>query len=216
MRLKSFGCSFVFGTDLADANDGGTQLLIQPSNHTWPALLAQHLGLDYECHAWAALGNLQILERVLSQVRTDPAVFLINWTWIDRYDYVQDQDNAWATIRPTCDHEQAQYYYRHFHNQYRDKLTTLINIKLAIDTLQQHGHRIIMSYMDDLIFETEWHSSPAVTELQDYVRPYMTTFEGKTFLEWSRDQGFYINERLHPLEPAHAAAASYLIDQGLL
>jgi hypothetical protein len=214
MKLKSFGCSFVFGTDLADANDGGTQLLIQPSNHTWPARIAQHLGLDYECFAWAALGNLQILERVLSQVNTEPAVFVVNWSWIDRFDYVQD-DN-WTNVRPTCTTPQADYYYRHFHSQYRDKLTTLINIKLSIDTLQQHGHQIIMSYMDDLIFETQWHVSPAVVELQDYVRPFMTTFEGKTFLQWSRDHGYHVNERMHPLEDAHKAAADYLINQGLL
>ena len=215
MKLKSFGCSFVFGTDLADANDGATQLLIQPSNHTWPARIAQHLDLNYECFAWAGLGNLQILERVLSQANTEPAVFVVNWTWIDRFDYVQD-DNSWTNIRPTCTTPQADYYYRHFHSQYRDKLTTLINIKLAIDTLQQHGHQIVMTYMDDLIFETQWHVSPAVLELQDYVRPHMTTFQGKTFLEWSRDQGHYINERMHPLEDAHQAAADYLINHGLL
>lgn len=216
MKLKSFGCSFVFGTDLADANDGATQLLIQPSNHTWPALVAQHLGHDYECFAWAGLGNLQILERVLNQVNTEPTVFVVNWSWIDRFDYVQDHDNCWTTTRPTCTTAQAEYYYRHFHSQYRDKLTTLIMIKLAIDTLQQHGHQIIMSYMDDLIFENEWHVSPAVLELQDYVRPFMTTFEGKTFLQWCQHHGYRINERMHPLEEAHAAAADYLINHGLL
>jgi len=215
MKLKSFGCSFVFGTDLADANDGATQLLIQPSNSTWPARVAQHLGYDYECFAWAGLGNLQILERVLSQANTEPALFVVNWTWIDRFDHVQD-DHSWTTIRPTCTTAQAEYYYRHFHSQYQDKLTTLINIKLAIDTLQQHGHQIIMSYMDDLIFETQWHVSPAVLELQDYIRPFMTTFEGKTFLQWSRDHGYCINERMHPLEDAHATAADYLINHGLL
>ena len=216
MKLKSFGCSFVFGTDLADANDGATQLLIQPSNNTWPARIAQHLGYDYECFAWAGLGNLQILERVLGQANTEPAVFVVNWTWIDRFDHIQAHDNSWTTIRPTCTTAQSEYYYRHFHSQYQDKLTTLIMIKLAIDTLQQHGHQIVMSYMDDLIFETEWHVSPAVAELQDYIRPYMTTFEGKTFLQWCQQHGYRINARMHPLEPAHAAAADYLINQGLL
>jgi len=216
MKLKSFGCSFVFGTDLADANNGATQLLIQPSNNTWPAHIAQHLCYDYECFAWGGLGNLQILERVLSQVNTEPTLFVVNWTWIDRFDYVQSHNNCWNTIRPTCTSGQAEYYYRHFHSQYRDKLTTLIMIKLAIDTLQQHGHQIIMTYMDDLIFETEWHVSPAVVELQDYIRPYMTTFEGQNFLDWSRKKGYAISETWHPLEPAHAAAADYLINQGLL
>jgi len=216
MKLKSFGCSFVFGTDLADANDVCAQPLIHPSDYTWPAHIAQHLKYEYECFAWAGLGNLQILERVLSQANTEPAVFVVNWTCIDRFDYVQANDNSWTTIRPTCTTAQSEYYYRHFHSQYRDKLTTLINIKLAIDTLQQHGHQIIMSYMDDLIFETEWHVSPAVLRLQDYVRPFMTTFEGKTFLQWCQHHGYPINERMHPLEESHAAAAEYLINQGLL
>jgi hypothetical protein len=216
MKLKSFGCSFVFGTDLADANDGATQLLIQPSNNTWPALIAQHLQCEYECFAWGGLGNLQILERVLSQASTEPAVFVVNWTWIDRFDYVQAHDNCWNTVRPTCTSEQAEYYYRHFHSQYRDKLTTLIMIKLAIDTLQQHGHQIIMTYMDDLIFESEWHVSPAVTELQNYIKPHMTNFEGQDFLDWSRKKGYAISDTWHPLEEAHAAAADYLINQGLL
>jgi hypothetical protein len=216
MKLKSFGCSFVFGIDLADVNDGGTQLLIQPSNSTWPAHIAQHLEYEYECFAWGGLGNLQILERVLSQASTEPALFVVNWTWIDRFDYAQAHDNCWTTIRPTCTSDQAEYYYRHFHSQYRDKLTTLIMIKLAIDTLQQHGHQIIMTYMDDLIFETEWHVSPAVIDLQNYIKPHMTNFEGKNFLDWSRKKGHAISDTWHPLEDAHAAAADYLINQGLL
>lgn len=216
MKLKSFGCSFVFGNDLADANDGSTQILIEPSRSTWPALLAKHLDYEYQCHAWGGLGNLQIAERVLGQVNTEPALFVVNWTWIDRFDYVQAQDNAWNTIRPTCTTEQAEYYYRHFHSQYRDKLTTLMMIKLAIDSVRQHGHSLIMTYMDDLIFETEWHTSPAVLELQNYIRPFMTSFQGKTFLQWSQQQGFPINENWHPLEEAHAAAADLLINQGLI
>ena len=212
MKLKSFGCSFVFGNDLADANDGATQLLIQPSLSTWPALLARHLGYDYECHAWGGLGNLQILERVLGQSHTEPALFVVNWTWIDRFDYVQAQDNAWNTIRPTCTTEQAEYYYRHFHSQYRDKLTTLIMIRSAIDTLQQHGHKMIMTYMDDLIFETEWHTSPAVLELQNYIRPYMINFDGQTFLDWSRQKGYAVSEKWHPLEQAHEQASRLIIE----
>lgn len=216
MRLKSFGCSFIFGTDLDDANDGGTQLLIQPSQKTWPARLAQHLGYDYECHAWAGIGNLQILEQVLNQINSEPSLFVISWTWIDRFDYRPQGQESWNTIRPTSDTAQAEYYYRHFHSQYTDKLNTLIYIKTCQDLLQAHGHRMIMTYMDDLIFETEWHHSPAIAELQNNIRSNMTAFAGKTFLEWARDQGFVINERLHPGEDAHAAGARLLIDQGLL
>lgn len=216
MQLKSFGCSFIFGTELDDANDGATQLLIQPSNKTWPALLSQHLGYEYQCFAWAGLGNLQILERVLGQLSGPPALFVINWSWIDRFDYKPNGLDNWKTIRPTCETSQAQYYYRHFHSQYTDKLNTLIYIKTCQDLLKTHGHSMIMTYMDNLIFETKWHMSPAMAELQNTIRPHMTTFAGKTFLEWSQDQNFEISKQLHPKEHAHSAAAQLLINQGLL
>ena len=51
-----------------------------------------------------------------------------------------------------------------------------------------------------------WHCSPAVLELQDYIRPYMTKFQDKTFLDWTKEKGFPISETLHPLEEAHQAA----------
>ena len=63
-----------------------------------------------------------------------------------------------------------------------------------------------MTYIDDLIFETKWHTSPGILELQNYIRPYMTKFENKTFLDWTKEKGFPISETLHPLEEAHQAA----------
>ena len=216
MQLKSFGDSFIFGTDLDDANDGSTQLLIQPSQKTWPARLAQHLGYDYECHAWPGLGHLQIAERVLNHLECDPALFVISWSWIDRFDHRPDGLDLWNTIRPTCEDSHARYYYKHFHSQYTDKLNTLIYIKTCQDLLKQHGHSMIMTYMDDLIFETEWHNSAAITQLQNSIRTHMTAFAGTTFLTWAQDQNFAINEHLHPGEDAHAAATQLLISQGLL
>jgi hypothetical protein len=44
----------------------------------------------------------------------------------------------------------------------------------------------------------------------------MTQFNGMSFLDWSRANGFAESVKWHPLEDAHAAAAQYLIDQGLL
>jgi hypothetical protein len=67
--------------------------------------------------------------------------------------------------------------------------------------------------MDDLIFESKWHTTPAVTSLQEFVQPYMTTFEGNTFLDWARTKKYEISPTLHPLEPAHAAAAEFMLKQ---
>ena len=72
-----------------------------------------------------------------------------------------------------------------------------------------------MTYMDELMFETEWHSSPALVELQDYISPYMTTFEGLNFLDWSKNHGYPVTENWHPLEAAHRAAAEYISQLGV-
>lgn len=216
MKLKSFGCSFIFGTDLADSDDGSTRLEITPSQSTWPALIAQRHNFDYECYASAGIGNLQILERVLAQAHTDPAIFVINWTWIDRFDYVRAHDDSWTTIRPTDSTQINEYYYKHLHSQYRDKFQTLTAVKTAVDSLTQQGHTVVMTYMDELMFETEWHTSPAIEYLQQSVKPHMFAFEGQTFLQWAQDKKMPVSKNWHPLESAHAAAADYVIAQGLL
>ncbi len=204
MILKSFGCSFIFGSDLPD--DGRLLNQSTPSRLTWPALLAKHHGYQYQCYARPGSGNLQIAETVLNQLENiESTVFVIGWTWIDRFDYNGLENDRWATIMPVDRSEHAEYYYRHFHSQYRDKLTTLINIKTVVDALKAANAKYVMTYMDPLIFETQWHCTSAVRYLQNSVRNSMTDFESKTFLEFSRSHGFPISDTWHPLEAAHQA-----------
>ena len=68
-----------------------------------------------------------------------------------------------------------------------------------------------MTYQDELMFDQRWNYTPAVLDLQNYIRPHMTQFEGKTFLDWSRSHGFAESPDWHPLEQAHQAAADYMI-----
>jgi len=216
MRLKSFGCSFIFGSELADSSMSPGN--VSSSNHTWPALLAQYLGRDYKCYAKPGSGNLQILEKLLIQAADTDGhdLFVIGWSWIDRFDYYNsDYDGIvwqdWLTIMPVDTDDVAKTYYRNLHAEYRDKFTCLSNIKLAIDTLNQKGIPFIMTYIDKLLFDQRWHTTPAVLDLQEYVKPYMTTFEGQSFLEWSRAHGYPETEAWHPLEEAHRAAGEYVI-----
>jgi hypothetical protein len=216
MILKSFGCSFIFGTDLAD--DGRNKNYATGSYLTWPALLSQELGYHYQTYARPGSGNLRILEKILTESPVDKsAVFVIGWTWIDRFDYTVIPTSKiplwdcagseqWKTIMPIDNDSVARAYYRDLHSQYRDKLVSLTYIKTAIDVLKQNNISFIMTYMDDLIFETEWHTSPAMVNLQNYIRPYMTQFDGKNFLDFSRERKFLISETQHPLEDAHRAA----------
>lgn len=229
MRLKSFGCSFIFGSDLPDDTDGVGEPWFPPSQLTWPALLAQHWGYSYECHARPASGNLRILEKVLTHSVMEPAFFVIGWSWIDRFDYVTEaknfpinqrhpydlanNENIWKTLLPASDDSVTQNYFKNLHSQYRDKLSTLICIKTAIDTLNQKNIPFIMTYMDELIFEKQWHVNPAVLDLQNYVEPFMTRFEDLTFLDYSKKHGFEISAKLHPLQQAHQSAFELLKDQ---
>jgi len=219
MKLKSFGCSFVFGTDLAD--DGRNLPVPTPSNLTWPAHLARHLGYDYECLARPGSGNLQIAERVLSHLADpDPCYYVIGWTWIDRFDYtnttisnhpIQSKWGNWRTIMPVDETDLAKIYYKNLHSEYRDKLVNLMQIKLIIDTLNQKQIPFLMTYMDALLFDQKYNHTPAVIELQNYIQPYMVEFEGRSFLDWSRQNNFEISTTWHPLESAHAAASNYMI-----
>jgi hypothetical protein len=205
MMLKSFGCSFIFGNELHD--DGYGTKYATPSQHTWPALLAKDLGYEYQCHARPGSGNLQILERLTNQLAQDPpALCVVGWTWIDRFDCNNPVTDQWQTITPTDTTETAEYYYKNLHSQYRDKFTSLIAIKSAIDLLKEKNCQFIMTYMDELLFETAWHSTPGMVELQNYIKPYLHNFDGDNFLEWSVKQGFPIGTRgKHPLEAAHQA-----------
>jgi hypothetical protein len=206
MKLKSFGCSFIFGTDLHD--DSRLALKATASNFTWPALLARRHSWDYTCYARPGAGNLEIAERLLSQLAdAEPAVYVIGWTWVDRFSYTTtDADRHWRSIMPVDTDTTAEIYYKHLHSEYRDKLTTLINVRLAIDELQRRGHKFIMTYMDDLMFDQRWNTSPAISELQRVCEPVMTRFDNKNLVDWSKGQGFEISRTMHPLEAAHQAA----------
>lgn len=216
MSLKSFGCSFIFGTDLAD-HDRDLSVLTA-SDYTWPAHVSRHLGYDYKCYAWPGSGNLQILERMLNQLPQSSSddLFVIGWSWIDRFDYYDKEcflklKHWWSTVMPNDETHEAKAYYKYLHSEYCDKLTCLTYIKSAIDALDQQKIPFIMTYQDELLFDTRWHTSPAVQYLQNFVKPRMTMFDGHTFLDWSREQQYPESETWHPLEEAHAAAAELII-----
>jgi len=205
MLVKSFGCSFIFGTDLPD------QMSSIPSRLTWQAVFSQHFGHHYRCYACGGTGNLAIADRVLEEVSLDvTALFIIGWTWIDRFDNIDETQN-WSTIRPGSDSDLAKIYYRDLHSETRDKLASLMTIRTVIDSLREREFPFIMTYMDQLLFDRKYNTTPTIRYLQDYVEPYMTMFEGKTFLDWSRSHGYPESAGWHPLEQAHSAGAELMV-----
>lgn len=223
-RLKSFGCSFIFGTDLHDDNRAGVMAL--PSNFTYPALIAREKNLFYSCHARPGAGNFEILNRLIEQLAKGPtekdsSIYVINWTWIDRFSYI-DQNKAsgnhpfnpwgWTSIMPIETSALATNYYKKLHTQIRDQLETLICIKCAIDQLSAAGKPFIMTWTDSLIWSKSTWCASATGLLQDQIRPFMSDFDGKNLIDWSRANDFAISDSLHPLERAHESAANLILD----
>ena len=97
------------------------------------------------------------------------------------------------------------------HSEFRDKFVSLTSIKLAIDTLQQRNIPFVMTSLDALLFDQRWHTSPAILELQSYIKPYIIDFDGQNFLDWTKTNGYPIGPGGHPLEEAHRAGAYYII-----
>ena len=216
MQIKSFGCSFIFGSELADERKN--KPYFKGSQLTWPALLAQHYSYQYNTYSRPGSGNLQILERLLSNLAgaiNDDIIFTIGWTWIDRFDYCPKNVTwpglPWATVMPIDNDELAKVYYRDLHSELQDKFLNLLYIRQAIDVLKEKSIPFVMTYMDHLLFDTKWNTTPAIIEMQAYVKPYMTTFEGLNFQEWSKKNKYPISEIGHPLEQAHKAATDYII-----
>jgi hypothetical protein len=213
MKIKSFGCSFIYGSDLSDFSNNPE---IDFSNSVWPALIADRLNIDYECYALPGQGNFKILCDIISQTSlTDPALMIINWSWMDRFDYI-DQQELWQTLRPSENTTVEKFYYRNLHSQYQDVLKSAYYVNSAIDILNEKCYPFVMSYMDYNLLtpiDPTWHDPRPIEVIQRRINKYLTHFNGMNFLDWSRGHGFSISEAWHPLEEAHAAAADYMFDQ---
>jgi hypothetical protein len=212
--IKSFGCSFVYGSDLEDANIEATDFVTGyvPSLLTWPALISQKLNLEYHCYALPGQGNFKIYTDILANsYANDGSIYLINWTWIDRFDYV-DQEGYWKTLRPAQENHEQKFYYRHLHSQLCDTILTASYIVSAAEHLKSLNCPFIMTYMDHNLIvpiDPSWHDPRYLEVLQHKLRQILVDFDGKNFLDWSRENNFEVSSQWHPLESAHAAAAEY-------
>jgi hypothetical protein len=220
MKIVSFGDSFVFGSELKDNSDG---------SKSWIAQCANDLGVDYETTSIPGCGNDSISRNIYEWFSCNDStnvLAVINWTWASRWDYCVSSTDTWITVGPTCvpqklmrtlDETQA----HHVHKFYNDtlwgsllwhKFRNLQTIYAAQSYLRQKNIKNIQTYMDYILFDDEWHCPPHVEELQDLVRGDLLLFEGKNFVDWSRDKGFEVTNTLHPLEDAHSAAKTLWIE----
>lgn len=212
--LKSFGCSFVSGVDLKDF-DSDSKLAFPYSRLTFPALIAQRLGLEYHSVSRGGAGNLAIMHWLLSEVTSDDIV-MVNWTYINRFDYV-DTGELWKSILPGQTGDREKFFLQNLHSDLRDQLQTLSCINTVVNYLKSNQIPYFMTYMDHLLttdVRNVWHNPQSLNRLQSMVSPHLNSFQGTDFVTWSKQLGFPISQPgNHPLEQAHSAAADLLIDQ---
>ena len=97
------GCSFTYGHELSDDNEGRT-----PSEKSWSALLqktcrpgSQHLNV-----AKGGIGNCAIARKVFKEIsHTDVDCVVVMWTFLSRYDWAMKrhaslEGTRWASITP--------------------------------------------------------------------------------------------------------------------
>jgi hypothetical protein len=207
--LKSFGCSFIYGSDLKDIN---LEALSQPSVSVWPAVIAKNLNLNYECYALAGQGNFKIYCDILANsYKNDDSVYLVNWTWIDRFDFVNHLEQ-WKTLRPSETSQLEKVYYQNFHSQLCDMISNASYIISAAEHLQSLNCPYVMTHMDHNLLmpiDPGWHDPRYLEVLQQKLQGILVDFDGDNFLDWSRKNNYPISDSWHPLEDAHRAAADY-------
>jgi hypothetical protein len=217
MKIKSFGCSFIYGSELfltdKEKNSIGNPL----SHDTWPSLLADHYKTEFENYAWPGIGNLRILEQILTQAElnvTNSEFFIINWSWLDRIDFIQPVDESWETLRPNGNTKLHKIYYKQLYSQYHTMLTNASYISTAITVLNTKQIPFCMTVMDNTLFDPidpGWQDPYALRILQKLIKPYIHWFNGLDFLSWSQKHKYPVSDAWHPLEQAHRAAADYMI-----
>jgi len=207
-KIKSYGCSFVYGTDLLDCPHSTVPGSFKASNKTWPAITAQQLDLEYECYARPGVGNNYIAQQVVSNADPD-SLNVIVWSWIDRWEFFDITLNRWTTVRPTGteDHPLAEIYYKHLQSELQDKWQSLNYIYSTHEYLRRNNIPFVSHNMDELLLDQTYHAPSYITRLQDDIADAVRRFpDNQTFLEWSKKNNFPISKQLHPLEKAHSEA----------
>ena len=74
-KLIAAGCSFIQGCELGDENGSKGY-----SEHTYPALIAKHFDLSYECLAYGGASNTSIAHMILNHDISD-SILLVQWTY---------------------------------------------------------------------------------------------------------------------------------------
>ena len=220
-RVVAFGDSFTRGDELTNWNCPDNAF-VPYSISTWPALIAKSLNCDYKCYAIGGRGNQWISYQVSSKIKKD-TLYIVNWTWFERFDYIDLTTDDWTTTHPRHKDKLDHYFYRNLDSNIWNLHRNLQQIHSTISLLKQNNVNFIMTCLDTHYSLTYNDMRPpslrtaawinAISSLQEQVLPHIVDFEGISFLEWSKHNSFELGPNGHPLEHAHSKAANYILDK---
>ena len=215
-RVQAFGDSFTAGTELADGPIGEQTDDQVHSVYTWPALIAKAWNIEYRCNETGGIGNQRIshkvFERYLISGNLNQSFYIINWTWFERFDYVDSEQNTWQTLHPRHTGDLEHFFYKHIDSDLWNMIRNLQIIHSTIKFLEDNRVDFVMTCLDPQIFTRDRPEefNKIISPLQNAVYPYFVNFDNMTFLEWSNKNKFSCGPGGHPLEEAHKEAAKII------
>ena len=70
-----------------------------------------------------------------------------------------------------------------------------------------------MTYMDDLIFDQRWHTTPAMLAQQEFVKPLMLHWPDQNWAMWASKQGHPVTASNHLLESGHKQVFQHVLER---
>ena len=214
-KIVSAGCSFIQGSELGDE--------VPYSKYTYPALLAKHYNLDYDCIAYPSASNQGIAKKIFDYKNIQECLFVIQWTFPSRlgvelsYNYFDKNKNKtnWFDLAPNnwdlIDHFHE---YREYTQQLKD-----LGIDELSNTMYKHiGNDSYFLFQSKICMDAvrlhlingdgQFLFIAGCNSLLDY--PQIISFENKGFVEWCHANKFKVGQHKHPLHDAHRFAFDYI------
>lgn len=211
MKLLASGCSLIYGSELADE-----KLYNKTSNATYPALLAQHFGMEYACVATPGNGNDAIARSIVANLDQTVAMVVVNWSFSGRHEFYLN-GYGWQNFKAA-----------YLHRPIAEKTAKLAKFFVAESTPQYELYK----YLHEIVFLQNYLKLKNIPYIFSTANPQDLDFDAisklhaeqinlyncidfnpwffwadekgkKSFLDWARDRQLAIGSNSHPLEEAH-------------
>lgn len=198
-----------FGSSPVTFLSGDTQ-----NKKTFPLIVAEKLGFDYDCQGRPNSSNSKIARKILSYTFADNDCAVAIWTSTVRFEFRTEL--GWTgtnkfTYKPGCGFEEA-WYQGPGNWEYTGVHSTLKEIALAQVYLKTHNINYKFLFDNNEVINSVLCKNP-----DPYIGGLMSVidwskfifFENQGFMPWCKNNFVYNDS--HPTQEAHTAAADYVL-----